>query len=79
MTDYKNIERRLVDGRIVRRDTNEIDKKMEHYISDVAAQLLWDLDGLCYEHLNGAELTDNKSHKLYEKLTTRLTNAVCTC
>lgn len=78
MTDYRNIERRVVDGRIIRRDTNEIDAKMEDIISKLAAKLLWDLDELCYKKLNGAQLTDNKSHKLYEKLTSRLTRAVCT-
>jgi hypothetical protein len=78
MTDYKNIERRFVDGRIIRRDTNKIDAKMEDIISKLAAKLLWDLDELTYEQLNGVQLTDNKSHKLYEKLTSRLTKAVCT-
>lgn len=78
MTDYRNIERRFIDGRIVRRDTNAIDKKMEGIVSDIAGQLLWDLDNMCYEHLNGAELTDNKIHILYEKLTTRLTREICT-
>ena len=78
MSKYTKIERRLVDGRIVRRDTNKIDTKMEDTISKLAAKLLWDLDELCYENLNGAQLTDNKSHKMYEKLTSRLTRAVCT-